>query len=208
MAAYCTITEARTQGAIGTDAEVTAAVVEASERVDRYTRTVFDTRTLTVETDVGADGYARLPLPALTVTAVAYVGLGVQTALDATAYMLSQSTRVGDTDSLQLVGGGWGYGLDTVVGMESYNRGSRPSSYRRRITVTGSFGRATVPLSVTRATAKLAAALTGGGAAGVVNTEGDVDLPPRVPSIGNDGTGLADADSLLRPYRRQLLRIS
>lgn len=216
MASYCTVAQARDAGAVGGDADVAAAIVDASDRVDDYTRTIFDQRTLTVEADVGADGYARLPLPALTVTEVRWAGLaGFGGIIDPSAYTLSQALRPGDTDSLQLIGGGYGWagGLDTVVGMESYRRGQVAPSYeRRRLQVTGTFGRATVPGSVVRATALIAAALTGGGTnAATVNAEGDVDLPPRVPSMGAEDantTGLAEADALLRTWRRQLVRIS
>jgi hypothetical protein len=213
VGAYCTLAQARTAGAVGTDSDVNAAIMDATARVDRYTRTIFDTRALTVETDVGADGYARLPLPALTVATVAYAGLGAfAPALPTSSYQLSQALRPGDTDSLQLIAGGFGFGsLDTVVGAESYRQGG--TSYaRRRIVITGTFGRASVPAAVTRAAALIAAAITGGGTDGsAVNLEGDVDLPPRVPSLGGetaDTTGLAEADALLRTYRRNLVRIS
>lgn len=207
-AAYCSVEEARAAGADGADAEVLAAVHEASDRVDTFTGGWWAPRTETVRVRLDDDGWVRLPRTLQTIDSIAVEG-GAQPYPYSGEHRIERSSMLGGRDRLALLGFGLGLHDDLRVGWESY-RTPHPSVYRRTLAVTGTWGTTDTPDRVRRATALLAAGLTvPGTAGGEVNAEGDADLgsPPRVPVLQEapaSGTGSDVVDALLLPLRHAL----
>jgi hypothetical protein len=184
---YCTVAEARTAGATGTDDEVEAAILAAQEIITTYTGELFASVDLTVSVPAGPP--ALLPYRVQSVSAVRAVGSDADTAT--TSYRVTSSSVIGEVDAVEAIGGG-----------------SLASSHPYRITVTGTFGYADTPAAVTRACALIAAHLTkhpeGDDQAGVtrLSVEGySVDYGDAMRAT----TGVPEADRLLRPYRFTVL---
>ncbi len=206
---YCTLPEARAAGATGTDAEVTAAIVAATARVDRYTGEIWETRPgVTVRARFGGDGVALLPRRVQTVDMVTFAG--ATSPLTASAYRVRSSAVMGDVDAVEWVSG-LGDWNDLVVGAERWNGGwaNLGGGSRNQVLVTGTFGHKATPQPVTQATALLAAAIrTGGLPPAGTDLEGNPNglADPNLTPAGS-GTGLTAADELLRPLRRAPLRV-
>lgn len=158
--AYCTLEAAKTAGVTGTDAEVTAWIAAARERIDAYTQQVFEPTDLVVVADVGADGLVILPRRVRSVTAVMPVLEPDDGAsLPPTAYRVTSSRVLGQVDAVHLAWGGYD---DLVAGAESYNGGWLGLWDRwgaEQVKVVGSFGYDEVPQLVGQACALLAAHL-------------------------------------------------
>lgn len=212
--AYCTEADVTAAGAPAgaTSPQLVAAIAEATERIDRFTDERFEPTALTVVTEFGSNGVAPLSRRVISVSAVRFVG--ATTDLDAGSYRVRLGSTVGDIDAIEMIGTGTPYN-DLVAGAESWNGGyanlARPG---RRITVTGSFGRASVPLTIKRATAYLAAAILLEPAVGQ-------DLSSGVRSISVEGysvtftdevsdssTGVREVDGLLSSFRRHPVMVS
>lgn len=209
--AYCTLTEARAAGATGTDGEVTQAIADAQELVDRHTGDSFEEGEQTVTATIGANGLALLPRRVSAITSVTFVG--ASSAIDASAYRLRKSSTPGDVDAIEMVGYGYGQFAynDLIAGAERWNGGyANLSQSGRRITVVGTFGWDAVPLAVRRATALLAAAATtnptGDELAGVQS----LSVEGYSVTYTSDGTGVTtghpEADRLLAGFRRRKIR--
>jgi len=210
--AYCTLTEARSAGATGTDGEVAQAIADAQELVDRYTGDSFEESEQTVTATIGANGLALLPRRVSAITSITFVG--ASSAIDASAYRLRTSSTPGDIDAIEMAGYGYGqYAYnDLIAGAERWNGGyANLAQPGRRITVVGTFGWAAVPSSVRRATALIAAGLT-------TNPTGDElagvrSLSVEGYSVTFDGTGERvttghpEADRLLAGFRRRKVRV-
>lgn len=156
---YCTVAQAREQGATGTDAEVAAWIAAATERITGYTSQLFEPTTVAVVADVAPDGLVILPRRVRTVTSVTPVGDGPSDppALPSSAYRVTSSATLGQVDAVRIAYGGWD---DLVVGAESYNGGWAnlfASHWQAQVTVVGSFGFDEVPSTVALACALLAA---------------------------------------------------
>lgn len=199
-----------------TDAQIIDAISQARERIDKYTSDTFEPVTMTALVTVGADGVALLPRRMISVAAVEFL-LAPGVPLAASQYLATSSGAIaGQIDQLVLYGNGWG-NVDTIVGLESWNRDTSLGA-RRQLLVTGSFGWSAVPDAVHDAAVLLAVAQLGGpGQTASVNAEGDADLgtPARVPELvvaegSSSGatTGHGGADALLSLYTRALLRVS
>lgn len=231
MSSYCSLEQARSAGARGSDAEVTAAIVAASERVERYTGDLFAPTPLTLERRVDGDGVARIGKRVQSVTSVAWAGAA---AMLTSAYRVS-SSKTGGVDSVSLYGD-LSWADVTVLGAEPWNGGwanlSRNGGRDPRVTIVGVFGWDSPPYDVVQATAIIAAAirsddvLTDSASGGTTaDTEGNV--LPVVPPFTDQGTtqheverevealgrvrhrttGIGRADSLLAPYVREPVRI-
>lgn len=207
---YCTVAQARAAGATGTDAEVTAAILAAQQRVDRFTSEIWETRpATTVRARFRGDGLALLPRRVQTVDSVTYAGSTVP--LGAAAYRVRSSAVIGDVDAVEYVSG-MGSWNDLVVGAERWNGGwaNLGVGSRDQVLVVGTFGHETTPAAVAEATALLAASIRteGGEAPEGTDAEGNASgLPDPELTPAGVGTGLAQVDDLLRPYRRQPLRV-
>lgn len=209
MSAYCSRAEAVAAGADDSDlVALDAAIVAASARVDGYTGSFFDQRTLTVPLEVEDGGLAFLPAEG-TVTAVRLLRPGQPAqALDAAAFhvvgtRLYTPAATGDADIL-------------VAGAEPYRGG-----YARllgpvptRLEVDGVFGPASTPEPVSAATALVTALLRPRSYTPTADAEGvpqgveggaGMETAPEVvrPVAGRleATTGVAEADRLLQPYR-------
>lgn len=156
--AYCSVEQARTAGATGTDAEVAAWISAATERITAYTQQVFEPTVMVVVADVAPDGLVLLPRrvrsvdyvqPVLSESDGSYIPLS--------AWRLTSADVLGQVDALYLAWGGYD---DLVTGAESYN-GGWLGLWRQwgaeQVKVTGTFGYAEVPPLVAQACALLAA---------------------------------------------------
>jgi hypothetical protein len=211
---YCTVEQARAQGATGTDAEVASWIAAATDRITGYTSQLFEPTTVAVVADVAPDGLVILPRRVRTVTSVTPVGDGASDppALPSSAYRVTSSAALGAVDSVRIAYGGWD---DLVVGAESYNGGWAnlfASYWQAQVTVVGSFGYDEVPSTVTLACALLAADMQAKAAPSdadaAANGEGlDVDdegnnvritdAPSQTPVSPRSSTGSTQVDGLL-----------
>lgn len=212
---YASVADVRAAGAAAalTDPQITAALGAAKERIDRYCGDTFESTGAITVRALLAGGLAPLPMRVQTVTAVRYADVaGGGSTLPATSYAVRSSATYGDIDAIQLLG----YGVLSAALLDvTYEpvRSNVGATDERAVLVDGTFGWTTTPDAVHDAAVQLALAdLPGGGTNGTVNAEGDADLgvPPTVPSVRrvNSTTGSEWADALLKPYRRETLRIS
>lgn len=230
MSSYCTLDQARSAGAKGSDAEITQAIVEASDRVERYTGELFTPTALTLNLKVDGDGIARPRKRIQTVTSVTWYGAPLPMVPQAYRVMSSQN---GGRDEIGLFGD-LSWADVTVLGAEPWSGGWANLSRSRepQITVVGTFGWTTAPYDVVQATALIAARIrkddvmtdAGGGPGTVADAEGNVI--PVVPPFTDSGTtqhaveqavqnlgrvrhrttGVLDADTLLAPFVREPVR--
>lgn len=220
---YCTLTEARNAGAVGSDLIVQAACEQASERVDRFTDDRFSPRIATVAADVQPDGRAFLPYRVTSpdgITAVTDAETGV--AYAAAAWLVTTSATPGEVDAIGI--GASFVGTNILVnGLEPWNRSYRAQG---RIRVTGQFGWAITPHDVRAATAHLAAIISASmrpdddddpstptpETAATTDPEGNVipvvppfanaaDLVDYDATVATRTTGSRRADAMLVPYR-------
>lgn len=225
MSSYASIDEAKSAGATGTDVEIEAAIVEASERVERYTGELFTPSPLTIEAVVDGDGLAHMRKRIQTITSVTW--LNAPQPVSSTAYRVSSSKTSGARDTIGMYGD-LSWADVTVLGAEPWAGGWANLSGREpRITVVGVFGWDAPPPAVRRATALIAARLraddhstAGGDSTGTTtDTEGNV-LPVEPPFMNDDNedellrgavvrartTGVLAADAELAPYVREPVR--
>ncbi|MEU3962919.1 hypothetical protein AB0F42_24455 [Streptomyces buecherae] len=211
---YCSVQQARDAGAAGTDAEVTAWITAAMERITSYTLQLFEPTVMVVVADVGADGLVLLPRRVRQVTAVTPVG-GPSDApsLPVGAYVVTSSDVLGQVDAVRLAWGGYD---DLVAGAESWNGGWQGLLDRwsaEQVRVEGTFGYAEVPPLVAQATALLAAHLQGaasptdpdapGGGLDVDDEGNNVRIEadtPSSPVAASSSTGSTQVDALLVGY--------
>jgi hypothetical protein len=224
---YCTIEQAKSAGARGSDAEITQAIADAKERIDRYTSDVFEVTPLTIEADVDREGYAYLHRRIVTIDSVSWVAAG--SVIDPTGYRVSSSTAVGGRDRIELAGA-LGWADITVLGAEPWNGGWAGLASRNgqlpRVVVVGTFGWATVPGQVRDACAQLTAFLRGIDADAedpTILTDAEGNTMPVVESgrrppegtaaeresntVRDRTTGSLVADELLASYVREPVRI-
>lgn len=214
----CTVQQARDAGTTGTDPEVTAWILAATERITRYTSQLFEPTTVAVVADVAPDGLVLLPRRVRTVTSVTPVWDGPTDppALPAAAYRVSSSSVLGAVDSVQIAYGGWD---DLVVGAESWNGGWQglfDRYWSAQVTVVMEAGLDAPPMPVALGAALLAAhmqaAATPSDADASVDSGLDVDDEGNNVRITDDSAAQADAtdalsstgstavDALLAPY--------
>lgn len=224
MSNYCSLDDARSAGATGSDAEVTAAIVEASERVERYTSDVFAPTTLTLQADVDNEGVAWLRKRIRSITSVTWVGAPAPVAVS--AYRVNSSTLIGGRDTIAMYGD-LSWADVTVLGAEPWNGGWANLSRTQAIIVVGEFGWDAPPAAVTRATAHIAAkirdddVLTDSASPGGTSTDAEGNVLPVVPPFNEDEaetklqqaavvrsrtTGVLAADVALAPYVREPVR--
>ncbi|MFD8710401.1 hypothetical protein ACFV07_07990 [Streptomyces anulatus] len=208
--------QAKDAGCTGTDAEVTAWIGAATERITGYTQQFFEPTVAVVVADVAPDGTALLPRRVRTVTAVTPVRAGDDAPLlPSSAYRVTSSDVLGSVDAVHLRWGGYD---DLIVGAESYNGGWRGLFDRwgaEQARVTGEFGYATVPVLVTQACALLAAHIQAAAAPSDADSTAapglDVDDEGNNVRIENDdetttpvapsaSTGSTQVDALLVGY--------
>ncbi|NEB83968.1 hypothetical protein G3I43_07215 [Streptomyces anulatus] len=156
--AYCSVAQAKDAGCTGEDAEVTAWISAATERITAYTQQFYEPTVAVVVADVAPDGTALLPRRVRTITSVTPVVSGDDApSLPSSAYRVTSSDVLGAVDAVHLRWGGYD---DLIVGAESYNGGWRGLFDRwgaEQARIEGEFGYATVPVLVTQACALLAA---------------------------------------------------
>lgn len=223
-AGYCTLAQARGAGATGDDAAVTAAILSASDEIDRFTRDVFAPVQMTLVAQVTADGTALLPRRVRQVQRVTAVGSA--TVLPSSGYLVLSSATPGQVDAL--VFGGLGLSDPLIAGAEPWNGGYRnlvsgALGATGQVQVSGSFGWDAPPAKVVSAAAQLAAAFTSSGAVDL-----QTDSPESVPlDVDEDGnvvtitagavttevrpgrtTGYDAVDAMLLPYCRDLVRLA
>lgn len=230
MSTYCTIAQAKSAGATGTDAEITEAIEDASERVDRYTGDLFEPTARTFELVVGGDGTVRVRRRIQSVTSVTWLGASVP--MMESAYRVSSSKAGGD-DSIALYGD-LSWADDTVLGAESWAGGWANLAGRRgrdpKVIVVGVFGWDAPPRDVTRATALIAAEMrrddatpdapVDGSTGSVSDTEGNVvpvappfaadeavALTQQLARVRHRTTGVLESDVLLAAYVREPVRM-
>lgn len=213
---YANLAAARSAGAVGTDAEVTAALVAADALVLRYTGQVFTPTPMVVVARVTA-GVVHLHVRVQSVESVTPVGSTLP--LPTTAYRVLSSEVPGQIDALLL--GQAGFDI-TVLGAEPWAGGyANLYAAAEQVTVAGVFGWSTTPPEVVDAAAALAAWRTRGGTLLPVTTgdatppdtddEGNavsITLDTTQPVITARTTGLAAADALLSGLVASPLRIS
>lgn len=229
MPSYCTIDDAKSAGATGTDAEILEAIADASDRVDRYTGDLFAPTARTLDLDVGGDGVVRVRRRIQSVTSVTWAG--APSPMVASAYIVS-SSKAGGRDTISLYGD-LSWADVTVLGAEPWNGGWANLASRGRdphVIVVGVFGWDAPPRDVVRATALIAAAMrrdddtpatpTDGATGTVADTEGNV-VPVAPPFSDDDAaaavqtlarvrhrtTGVLEADALLATYVREPVRM-
>ncbi|MFD8407180.1 hypothetical protein ACFV1G_21145 [Streptomyces anulatus] len=208
--------QAKDAGCTGTDAEVTAWISAATERITAYTQQLFEPTVAVVVADVAPDGTALLPRRVRTVTSVTPVVSGDDApSLPSSAYRVTSSEVLGGVDAVHLRWGGWD---DLVVGAESYNGGWRGLFDRwgaEQARIEGEFGYATVPVLVAQACALLAAHIQAAAAPSDADSTAapglDVDDEGNNVRIENDdetttpvapsaSTGSTQVDALLVGY--------
>lgn len=220
MSSYCTADEAKSAGATGSAVELTAAILAASERVERYTSELFTPTAQTREVLVDVNGVAHVHKRIKTVTSVSWAGVG--SALPVESYRVHSSSTIGGRDTIELV---LSYADVTVLGAEPWNGGWANLTNTRdpRVTIVGTFGWDEPPQSVRMATALIAALIRGVDVDAEVPTlradaEGNVlpvvpqrdsattPAPDRAP-LRSRTTGSAAADALLASYVREPVRM-
>lgn len=229
MAMYCTIDEAKSAGATGSDAEITAAIEAASSRVERYTSEVFAPIEKTKRVVVGRSGVALVHERIVSIDSVTYVG--AQTPIDASGYRVDSSSIEGAQDAIALVGA-LSWADATVSGAEPWNGGwaGLAKSYGdTQIDVAGTFGWTATPVDVSRATALVAAVLRGADLTPETPTptqsDNEGNVLPVVPPFDDDAasgllqrtlaagrlrdltTGSVEADALLASFVREPVRM-
>ncbi|MFD5058254.1 hypothetical protein [Streptomyces sp. NPDC058394] len=156
--AYCTVEQARTAGATGTDGEVAAWISAATERITAYTQQLFEPTPLVVVADVAPEGLVLLPRRVRSVTSVTPVVADDDApSLPSSAWRVTSSDVLGSVDAVLLRWGGYD---DLIAGAESYNGGYRGLFERwglEQARIAGEFGYAEVPPLVAQACALLAA---------------------------------------------------
>lgn len=213
--AYCSVAQAHDAGCTGEDAEVSAWISAATERITAYTQQFFEPTVAVVVADVAPDGLALLPRRVRSVTSVTPVVADVDApSLPSSAYRVTSADVLGGVDAVHLRWGGYD---DLVVGAESYNGGWRGLFDRwgaEQARVAGEFGYAEVPPLVAQACALLAAdmqakarpsdadsASTPGldvdDEGNNVRIENDEETTPVAPS---SSTGSTQVDALLVGY--------
>jgi hypothetical protein len=214
---YCTEQQARDAGASGTQAEVLATIASAEERVNRFTSQLWSPRVTTVAADLTGKGVALLPRQLDPDEDVLVRVQGATTDLPVTSYQWTSGRVPGQVDAVYLGAGGSDI---LIAGAEPYNGGwSNLLPRTGQVLVTATFGTATTPYEVTRATALLAASISQGGpttepAQPSVNTEGETlaittDQQATVENtLPIRTTGLAAADALLAPLRKRPVRLT
>lgn len=221
---YCTIAQARSAGATGTDVQVTAAIASASDEVDRFTRDVFSPMDMTLVATVAADGTALLPRRVRSVSRVSVVGS--KTVVPSSGFLVLSSAIPGQVDALVFGGQGWADPL--IAGAEPWAGGYRnllgsALLSTGQVQVTGSFGWDEPPAKVVAATALLAASFANSGAVAL-----DPDTPAAVPTdVDEEGnvvtitggagsvevpagrtTGYAAVDQMLMEFCRDRVRLA
>lgn len=180
---YCTRALARRRGASGTDEQVDAAILWATETVDRLTGQWWQSRTESLLVWLETDGSVRLPRHVQTITEVRVTATDV--VLDPLRYRLLPAGMTG-----------------ARVLAVTY-----PPLERTALTLTGTWGWSTTPEAIAEATARLAASFTGTGYE--VNSEGDATagLPPTAPALTPDDLSPITR-ALLAPHLRARHRVS
>lgn len=223
---YCSVAEARTAGAAGTDDLVVEAIRQATTRVELFTGDLFTPRTRTVVARVGGDGRALLPYRLTTTDAVVSVDdHDTAMAYGAGTFRATTSAVDGDVDAIAL-GREWVGANMLVAGLEPW--APRRTWTGARVRVVATFGWAETPAPVSMATAQLAAqivrTLRGDDDGNPVtpnpetttSTDPEGNVIPVVPPFAGDAgeaaaedvaagrrtTGLRSADALLIPFRR------
>lgn len=219
---YCTIAQARTEGAVGSALQVQESIERAMDRVDRFTADRFSPRIMTVRARVQPDGRAFLPYRLTSPTGVTLVAdADTDVAYAAAAWVATSSATPGGVDAVG-VGVGWVGSNILVNGLEPWNRSIRGQG---SVAVTATFGWLQTPLGVQEATAILAASISRllrpdtdndpstplPGTATTADPEGNVIpvVPPfteqadvEVLLEGGRSTGSRRADALLMEFRR------
>lgn len=215
--AYCSIQAARDAGCTGTDAEVTAWISAARERIDKYTQQLFEPTDLAVVADVAPGGLVILPRRVRTITSVTPVlNADDGPVIPSSAYRVTSSSVLGQIDAVHLAWSGYD---DLVVGAESYNGGWQGLWSRwgaEQVKVLGSFGYDTVPMPVSLGNALLAAEMQAKGQPSDADAEQDSSLqvddegnnvaiedsddPSSEPVAPSSSTGSTQVDALLAAY--------
>ncbi|MGW1433124.1 hypothetical protein ACWD6K_31450 [Streptomyces sp. NPDC002431] len=213
--AYCTVAQARDAGTTGTDAEVSAWITAATERITAYTQQLFEPTTLVIVADVAPDGTCLLPRRVRSVSSVTPVVSGdTAPSLPSSAYRITSSDVLGSFDALYLRWGGYD---DLIAGAESWAGGWRGLWDRwgqEQARISGEFGYDSVPPLVAQACALLAAHIQAASApsdadaaqapgldvddeGNNVRIEDDESTTPVSPSAS---TGSTQVDALLAGY--------
>lgn len=202
---YCTVDQARAEGAQGSDLQVLDAILAAGRRVDRYTGETWAPQAMTLYARVGADGVALLPRRVVSVASVTLAGASQP--LPVTAYRVTSSNDLGGLDAVAL-GTGWADPL--IAGAEPWAGGwDNLLRADRSITVVGTFGRDAPPPEVVRATALIAADITTPHEHVTTDDEGNaVTITRQAGQVGRGSTGVPAADDLLAPLRAHRVRFS
>lgn len=232
MSSYCSTDDARSAGATGTEAEIVQAILDASDRVDRYTGELFTPTARTFDLTVGGDGVVRVRRRIQSITSVTWAG--APDPMIPSAYVVS-SSKAGGRDTISLYGD-LSWADVTVLGAEPWNGGWANLSSRGRdprVIVVGVFGWDAPPYDVRQATALIASgirsddvltdAATDSGT--VADTEGNVVpvAPPftdagttqqavqnaveQLARVRSRTTGALAADTLLATYVREPVRM-
>ncbi|MFD7066077.1 hypothetical protein ACFV97_02450 [Streptomyces sp. NPDC059913] len=213
--AYCTVAQARDAGTTGTDAEVSAWIAAATERITAYTQQCFEPTPLVIVADVAPDGTVLLPRRVRSVSSVTPVVSGdTAPSLPSSAYRVTSSDVFGQVDALYLRWGGYD---DLIAGAESWAGGWRGLWDRwgqEQARISGEFGYDSVPPLVAQACALLAAHIQASAApsdadaaqapgldvddeGNNVRIEDDESTTPVSPSAS---TGSTQVDALLAGY--------
>ena len=214
--AYCSLAQARDAGCTGTDAEVSAWIAAAKERITSYTLQLFEPTVMAVVADVGAEGQVNLPRRVRTVTSVTPVVSGDDApVLPSSAWRVTSSEVLGQVDAVYLRWGGYD---DLIAGAESYNGGWRGLFERwglEQARVEGEFGYDAPPLLVGQANALLAAHMQAQAAPSDSDSAQDTgldvddegnnvriedDADETTPVAPSSSTGSTAADALLVGY--------
>jgi hypothetical protein len=154
--AYCSIDQARSAGALGTDDEVLAAIVQASLRVERFTSDLFAPQLRTLRRKVDDDGIVRVRKRVSSISSVTFEGASTPLAVE--SYSVRSSSDDGFPDQIVL-GGLQAWSDVTVNGAEPWNGGWVGLAQRfgasrdPYVTVVGEFGWSSPPLDVQQVTA-------------------------------------------------------
>jgi hypothetical protein len=205
MSSYCSLDEARSAGATGNDAEVTAAIEEASERVERYTGDVFEPTPMTLQVDVDGEGIAWLRRRIRLITSVTW--LGAPEPVATSAYRVDSSVVVGGRDTIAMYGD-LSWADVTVLGAEPWNGGWANLARRQTIVVVGVFGWDAPPAGVRRATAMIAAklrdddVLTDSASSGGTTADAEGNVLPVVPPFMSGDTTQAAVEQAVEQLGR------
>jgi len=218
---YATVAQAKAQGAQGTDAEITTAILAAERRIDRYTGERWAPTDMALVAAVSGDRVtALLHRRVNTVSAVRVVG--ASTDLPTTAYRVLSSAVQGQQDAIVL--GGQGLGDALIAGAEPWAGGwasflDRQVGATGQVQVTGVFGHTDPPPEIELGAAILAAHLTTlGTGSQATEPAPDTDDEGNAVSITvtpqpalqrlTRTTGYGAVDSLLWPLVRQRVRLA